>query len=100
MQKQYDEYLKKQQIMTSQNDILDSTHSSNLRMKLAPSSAQENIDRNYGLTLPAPKLSDKNYRNQYNEYPDQDESDESSDDYDSEGIDSIKMRIGSYDAVN
>ena len=138
MQRQYEEYLKKQQLMagTKQKEhYLDSTSSShpdiksngddgkghrdresmsetrndsndrNVRRMLTPSSAQEQYNKKYSESLPEPKLKDKQYFERYDQNEDrlndEEESDgSSSEDYDSEGIDSIKLRVGSYDAVS
>lgn len=81
------------------------------RRVLTPSSAQETMENKhkYSESLPAPKLRDKNDQYYYNrEYPEDEDEDRlddesedgSSSEYDSEGIDSIQLRVGSYDAVN
>lgn len=80
------------------------------RRVLTPSSAQETLENRhkYSESLPAPKLRDKNDQYYYREYPDDEDEDRlddesedgtSSSDYDSEGIDSIKLRVGSYHSI-
>ena len=102
MQRQYEEYLKKQQELASHSlnavpddevndEIKESgdsqSGSSNLAKQLAlrPSKAQEERE---AMTPKSPRLSERY---------DGDDDSGSSTEYDSEGVDSVNMRVGSYD---
>ena len=101
--KQYEKYLKKQQKMKSaENECKTVKETGNTsksmeeseyfaKQKLTPSKSKKKNSE----TLSAPNLNDKYLKNGYRQ-----DEEQSSDEYDSEGMDSINLRVGSFDAIN